>query len=79
MHILEAIPSSFKSNLFRQSRTKREDNISTRKMMDSKIVAKRIFLAERSGKDIVYIPLKARLFLLLESLFYPLFKRLFLK
>lgn len=81
IQVLEVISSTFKSDLFRNSDERR--NLTTDKsninLLESKEVAQRIVRAEQSGKDILFIPFKARLFLLLESLLYPIFKKLYLK
>lgn len=74
-HILEVIPSTFKSNLFREL----ENIDSNHGLIDSKFIAEKILKAEQKGKDILYIPLKSKLFMLTESLVHPLFKRIFLK
>ena len=81
IQFLEVIPSTFKSSLFRNSDSIRNETThnSDINLLESKEVALRIVEAERSGKDILFIPFKARLFLLLESLLYPIFKKLFLK
>ena len=75
------IPSTFKSDLNRNSQKK--GNKATVKskndLLESKEVAERVVKAEKSGKDILFIPFKSRLFLLLESLFHPIFRKMFLK
>jgi short-subunit dehydrogenase len=76
IHTMEVIPSTFQSSLFRRSNDK---NASKNNLLDSMEVARRVFKAERSGRDILYISYKVRLYLLLESLFYPLFKKMYLK
>ena len=54
IQIMEVIPSTFSSNLFRQSRSKDNENIIKKNLMDPIIVAKKIFSAERSGKDLIF-------------------------
>lgn len=87
IQFLEVIPSTFKTNLFSNSdstingipRISIGNLLGFNNILESKEVAQRIVKAERIGKDILFIPYKARLFLLLESVFYPLFRKIFLK
>jgi short-subunit dehydrogenase len=81
IQVLEVIPSTFKSDLNRNSQKKGNEATvkSKNNLLESKEVAERVVKAEKSGKDILFIPFKARLFLLLESLLYPMFRKMFLK
>ncbi|MEL4457188.1 SDR family NAD(P)-dependent oxidoreductase [Lutimonas vermicola] len=81
IQVLEVIPSTFKSDLNRNARKKVNEAIvkSKNDLLESKEVAERVVKAEKSGKDILFIPFKSRLFLLLESLCYPIFRKMFLK
>ena len=81
IQFLEVIPSTFKSNLFRNADTGRNETVhkSNANILESEEVARRIVKAERSGKDILFIPFKARLFLLLESVLYPIFRKMYLR
>ena len=81
IQVLEVIPSTFKSDLFRNSNEKGNETTvkSKNDLLESKEVAERVVKSEKSGKDILFIPFKSRLFLLLESLFYPIFRKMFLK
>lgn len=86
IQFLEVIPETFKSDLFRNTTSEKEAPHPLKgsfggfnNILESKEVAQRVFKAEQNGKDILFIPFKSRLFLLLESLFYPIFRKLFLK
>ena len=77
IQILEVIPSTFKSNLFRKDNGTLNEAHSNSGNLNSMDVAKKIHYAEKSGSNILYIPFKARLFTYLECLYYPLFRKLF--
>lgn len=91
IQIMEVLPSTFgHSNFSRNAiRIESEDNpgsskISPRsnkalavKNLTSEKVARQIYRAERQGKEIVLIPFRSRLFLVLEACLPRLFRRLF--
>jgi short-subunit dehydrogenase len=87
IHILEGIPATFKSELQAKALTVAPAATSSNdppgltlqgnRVLDSKTVAERIFAAQKQRRNRVLIPFEARLFLLLECLCPPLFRRLF--
>ena len=60
IQVLEVIPSTFKSDLNRNSQKKGNEATvkSKNNLLESKEVAERVVKAEKSGKDILFIPFK---------------------
>jgi short-subunit dehydrogenase len=87
--ILEVIPATFASPLLehgvqveRGVQVEMPERNEARsapaaRVLDARAIAERIAAAEASGRERLMIPLEARLFLLLEALAPPLFRRLF--
>jgi len=93
IQIIEAIPSTFSSNLFQRTiefanESRIQSNVNTlsrpsiiRKIispvMSSQYVAKLIVRAEEKGKEIVMIPSRAKIFLFVEAFFPRFFQKIF--
>jgi NAD(P)-dependent dehydrogenase (short-subunit alcohol dehydrogenase family) len=83
LQVLEVLPASFESGLVAESRRHGDDGggptrqaPSARRLGAGELAA-RIRRAEATGRERLLVPLEARLFLALEALAPPLFRRLF--
>lgn len=76
IQIVEAIPSSFKDGLDHETKEKKLYGLLQPDLAVS-TVAEKIFLCERAGQEKVFIPLRAKLFLILEASFPWAFEKLF--
>lgn len=90
LQVIEVLPSTFSSNFsknsvrmrheqnteFRKGRRKWQTVFTVRQLTCGK-VAKAIHRAEKQGKEIVLIPFRSKLFLILDASFPWLFRRLF--
>jgi short-subunit dehydrogenase len=81
--LLEVLPATFASSLLDKGISvdspglREERSAATARRLDARAVARRIEAAESSGRERLLIPFEARLFLLLEVLAPPLFRRFF--
>jgi short-subunit dehydrogenase len=81
--VLEVVPATFASSLFEKGiRIDAPGSPPTRtppsaRRLEARAVAERIAAAEAAGRERLFVPGEARLFLWLEALAPPLFRRLF--
>jgi short-subunit dehydrogenase len=76
IQIMEAVPSSFKHSLGHEMKGKKlfgllQPDLTARK------VAERVYSAERAGSEKVFVPLRAKLFMILEASCPWIFRKLF--
>ena len=85
LQVLEVLPATFESSLLEKgSRAEGGQTAAgpartalAARHLSAREVAERIQVAEAAGRERLFIPLEARLFLLLEALLPPIFRRLF--
>jgi len=77
IQIVEAVPSSFRSNVVPGRKAKNRFYGLLQPDVTARKVAERVYSAERAGHEKVFIPLRAKLFMILEASFPWMFRKLF--
>jgi short-subunit dehydrogenase len=77
IQILEAVPSPFDSSLAHERKRKNRLYGLLQPDLATRTVAERVYSAERAGREKVFIPLRAKLFMILEASCPWVFRKLF--